>query len=74
MKKIIVLVAALMLSGCAGMKHHWDQLEPAEKVVVGVGTAVVVGAWIIRNGESDIINKTCVSTRSIQTGCGDVSL
>ena len=62
--KSIVLVLALCLSGCA----HWDELEPSEKVVVGVGAAVVVGALVIRNGQGDTVNN-CISTRSIQTGC-----
>ncbi len=64
MKKILILLIALGLSGCA----HWDTLEPSEKVVVGVGTAVVVGALIIRNGEGQTQSQ-CISTRSLETGC-----
>ncbi len=62
MYRILVL---LLLSGCA----HWNDLEPAEKVVVGVGATVVVGALIIRNGKGNTQNQ-CISTRSFETGCG----
>ena len=64
--RFLSLLVILGLSGCA----HWDQLEPSEKVVVGVGTAVVVGALIIRNGDQPSIQNQCISTRSFETGCG----
>ena len=62
MKKLVVL---LLLSGCA----QWDTLEPAEKVGVVVGTTVVAGALIIRNGKQPVQNQ-CISTRRFETGCG----
>jgi hypothetical protein len=62
--KLITLLAVLALSGCA----HWDELEPAEKVAVGVGATVVVGALIIRNGQGQSQSQ-CISTRSLETGC-----
>ena len=65
MKILIAVLLSLTLSGCA----HWDQLEPAEKVAVGVGGALIVSALIIRNGQQ-VNNFNCISTRSLDTGCG----
>lgn len=70
MKKLIVLLAALALSGCA----HWNELSEGEKAGIIIGTTILVGASIIKNSNEDLINKTCVSTQSIRTGCGNVRL
>lgn len=70
MKKIIVLIAALALSGCA----QWNQLSEGEKVGIVVGTSILIGASIIKNSQDPDINKVCVSTRSIETGCGNARL
>ena len=69
--KTIIIIAALALSGCA----QWNQLSEGEKTAVIVSGAILVGANLIKNSNGDtIINKTCVSTQSIKTGCGDVDL
>ena len=60
------MLVILFLSGCA----QWDTLEPSEKVVVGIGATVIVGALIIRNGQENVIQNQCISTRSFETGCG----
>jgi hypothetical protein len=59
-KKLFIIFLTLALASCA----HWDQLEPAEKVAV----AVVVAAVII--AESSDSQSQCISTRSLETGCG----
>lgn len=64
MKKLFIVIAALSLLGCA----HWDQLEPSEKIAVGVGAALIVGALVIRNGQGNTQSQ-CISTRSLETGC-----
>ncbi len=69
-RKFILIACMFLLSGCS----HWNQLSEGEKVSIVVGTAVIVGAVIIKNGVSNDINKICISTRSIQTGCGDARL
>lgn len=72
MKKLAFLLAIISLSGCETFNEvtHWDSLEPAEKVVVGVGGAVILGALIIRNGQGPVQSQNqCISTRSLETGC-----
>jgi len=64
--KGIILLLALALSGCA----TWNELDTGEKVALGVGVAVLVGANIIKNSQGDYIeNDICISTRSLETGC-----
>lgn len=73
MKKLLVIIAALALSGCA----QWNELSDQEKAAWIVSGAILVGVNVLKNTDGDttvIENKTCVSTRSIQTGCGNVDL
>ena len=70
MNRLLLLLTILGLSGCA----QWNELSEGEKVGVIVGTTVLIGASIIANSQDSHPNKICISTRSVQTGCGDVDL
>ena len=70
MKGLIIALLALSLSGCA----QWNKLSDPEKAAIIVSTAIVIGASVIADSNDKNIHRTCVSTRSIQTGCGDVDL
>ena len=63
--KLIFALLALSLSGCA----QWDTLSEGETAGVIVGATVVAGALIIRNGQDNQVYN-CISTRSLETGCG----
>jgi len=65
MKLISICTVLCVLSGCA----TWDELEPAEKVAVGVGAAVIVGAAIIRNGNDPVTINQCYAHHSVDTDC-----
>jgi hypothetical protein len=67
MKRILILGAALVLAGCA----QWNELSDGEKTGIIIGTSVLVGASIIKNSMQDDSDRICISTRSVETGCGD---
>ncbi len=71
MKKIILMAIMFALTGCAS----WERLSEGEKVAVVLGTTILVGAAIIANSnDNSDVHKICISTRSIQTGCGNITL
>lgn len=65
MRKIFLVLAVLMLSGCA----QWQELSDGEKTGIMVGAAVLIGANLISNTQDNTVNN-CISTRSLETGCG----
>lgn len=68
MKKLVVLLMALSLTGCA----QWKELSDQEKTAYIVAGAILVGANIVKNSNDTVINNNCISTRSIKTGCEDI--
>lgn len=64
MRKVLLVLSILTLSGCA----QWNQLSDQEKAAVIVGGAVLVGANLISNTQSTHVHN-CISTRSLETGC-----
>lgn len=50
-KLIVALTAVFLMAGCAETKQYWDDLEPAEKVVVGL----IAGAVIVASSQGDTI-------------------
>jgi len=70
MKKLILIVAAFLISGCA----QWKELSDQEKTAYIVAGAILVGANIVKNSNDTVINNNCISTRSLKTGCEDFVL
>lgn len=70
MRKLLLIAIAFAVSGCA----QWNKLSEGEKTGIIIGTTVIVGAILIKNSVSNDINKICISTRSIKTGCGEATL
>ena len=68
MKKLVVLLMALSLTGCA----QWKELSDQEKTAYIVAGAILFGANIVKNSNDTVINNNCISTRSIKTGCEDI--
>lgn len=78
MRRIIGIIVVLVIAGCqlgcvhTNPKDWWNARTDGEKIAIGVGTSIVVGALIIRNGEGNPQSQQqeiCISTRSLETGC-----
>jgi ABC-type cobalamin transport system permease subunit len=71
--KTLLIVFALVLSGCAtdGSIKPWDEWSTSEQAFVTVGVPLIIGSMLIRNGMQDDSDRICISTRSVETGCGD---
>ena len=66
MKKLILLVCVLGLSGCATYK----ELSDGEKAAFWISSAIIVGAGIVANSnDTTVINDICIAERSKNTDC-----
>jgi uncharacterized protein YcfL len=66
MKKTVLVVLLLALSGCA----HWDNLsEREQQTVVIAGSILATGFVIAHSNDTRVNNYNCISTRSLRTGC-----
>jgi uncharacterized protein YcfL len=65
-RKLVVVVLALALSGCAS----WDRLSEREQQTwIIAGSILVSGAAIAYHSSNDTHVNNCISTRSLETGC-----
>ena len=69
MKKLAIVLLALMLGGCGTTNYlHWSELTDREKQTVIISGTILVAAAIIANSQETTVNN-CISTRSLETGC-----
>jgi hypothetical protein len=61
MKKLIVLIAALGLSGCA----HWEQMSETEKQAWIFGGAIVLGSIALSTQEDKVIDNRDICFESV---------
>ena len=69
MKKLILLVCLLGLSGC--VSQSWKEMSDTEKQAWIISGAVVVGAALLADGMSSdtVVVKQCFPQRSLETDC-----
>ena len=69
-KKFLLVLAVVGLSGCGCMKTaSWDSLSEREQQTIVIAGSILVAGFVVAHSNDTNVNN-CISTRSLETGCG----